>query len=153
MTIQQRSRILQKLLDVGTSFDYISGSQEATSMTREAVRTSASSRRVEYARINTRLDLSYVYSAEASVSEATRIVYTRIRLASHRLKVETGRWSRTPLEDRTCPCGDGIQTEQHVLLTCPACNREPQGPMSRHPNVQKHWRVTRREPGVCFGRL
>ena len=34
--------------------------------------------------------------------------------------VETGRWSRTPLEDRTCPCGAGIQTEQHMLLTCPA---------------------------------
>ena len=132
MSIQQRTpsgRILQKLLDVGTSFDYISASQEAT---REAVRTSASSRRVAYARINTRLDLSYVYSAEASVSEATRIAYTRIHLASHRLKVETGRWSRTPLEDRTCPCGDGIQTEQHVLLTCPATeNLRAQCPASQ----------------------
>ena len=59
MTMQQRAP--SKLLDVGTSFDYISASQEAT---REAARTSASSRKVAYARINTRLDLSYTCIAQ-----------------------------------------------------------------------------------------
>ena len=50
-------------------------------------------------------------------------------------------------------------TSTHILENRTAravnlsCNREPQGPMSRQPNVQKHWRVTRRESGVCFGRL
>ena len=37
---------------------------------------------------------------------------------SHRLKIETGRWSRTPREERLCQCGD-IQDEHHVLLACP----------------------------------
>ena len=39
---------------------------------------------------------------------------------SHNLKVETGRWSRTPKELRVCSCtSDTIQTEEHVLLHCP----------------------------------
>ena len=44
---------------------------------------------------------------------------TRLRLGSHYLRVETGRWSRTPLELRTCPCMTDVQTETHVLLNCP----------------------------------
>ena len=39
---------------------------------------------------------------------------------SHRLKVETGRWTRpvTPRERRFCDC-KAVQTEEHVLLKCP----------------------------------
>ena len=39
---------------------------------------------------------------------------------SHRLKIETGRWTRpvTPRENRLCKC-KAIQTEEHVLLRCP----------------------------------
>ena len=39
---------------------------------------------------------------------------------SHRLKVETGRWTRpvTPKESRLCNC-KAVQSEEHVLLTCP----------------------------------
>ena len=47
-----------------------------------------------------------------------RIAFTRIRLSSHRLKIETGRWARIPKQERLCTCG-AIQTEQHVLLNCP----------------------------------
>ena len=47
-----------------------------------------------------------------------RAAFTRIRLGSHRLKIEMGRWSRIPKEERLCTCGV-IQTEQHVLLLCP----------------------------------
>ena len=34
------------------------------------------------------------------------------------LRVETGRWSRTPREDRLCQCGLDIQNETHVFV-CP----------------------------------
>lgn len=44
--------------------------------------------------------------------------FTRMRLQSHRLKIETGRWSRQPVENRLCECG-AVQTEEHVLTTCP----------------------------------
>ena len=52
-----------------------------------------------------------------NISEHCRIAYTRIRTSSHRLRVETGRWARIPVESRLCGCG-GIQTEEHVLLRC-----------------------------------
>ena len=57
---------------------------------------------------------------QSSVPEFQRITYTRLRLMSHRLKVETGRWTRpvTPRERRLCSC-NAIQTEEHVLLECP----------------------------------
>ena len=36
------------------------------------------------------------------------------------LKVETARYSSTPLNDRTCLyCKDGIEDECHVLMHCP----------------------------------
>ena len=44
---------------------------------------------------------------------------TRYRLSSHNLKVETGRWSRTNRENRTCSCEQGgIQDEEHVTSVC-----------------------------------
>ena len=42
------------------------------------------------------------------------IAIAHLSLSSHYLKVETGRWSRTNYEDRTCVCGV-VQDEAHVL--------------------------------------
>ena len=54
------------------------------------------------------------------VPERYRIAVTRLcQLGSHYLRVETGRWSRTPLELRLCPCTTNVQTEAHVLINCP----------------------------------
>ena len=39
-------------------------------------------------------------------------------LSSHKLKVEIGRWSRIPRENRLCKCNLGIQDEYHIF-TCP----------------------------------
>ena len=39
------------------------------------------------------------------------------RLSSHKLTIETGRWSRILREQRLCPCG-AIQTEV-VICQCP----------------------------------
>ena len=44
-----------------------------------------------------------------------------MRLASHHLKIETGRWSRLPREQRLCQCGQ-VQTEEHVILNCVLLN-------------------------------
>ena len=53
-----------------------------------------------------------------NISEFDRLVATRIRLSSHELAIEKGRWSRTPRESRLCNCGE-IQTEVHVVCFCP----------------------------------
>ena len=51
-------------------------------------------------------------------ADGLRIAFTRVRLSSHRLRVETGRWARIPHDQRLCQCGLEVQTEQHVLANC-----------------------------------
>ena len=77
-----------------------------------------SSRRLTYQLLNPELLAPKVYCSQDPVPEHQRIAYTRIRLGSHRLKIETGRWSRIPRERRLCTCGH-VQDEDHVLLKCP----------------------------------
>ena len=77
---------------------------------------SESSRRKTYCEFNPDVIRHPIYTE--SVPEYGRIAFTRIRLGSHRLKIETGRWSRIPQANRLCPCG-AVQSEKHVLLHCP----------------------------------
>ena len=89
---------------------------------RVSVLDSDSSRRVSYCSLNQSLEKHSVYETP-SVPEYARIAFSRIRLSSHRLKVETGRWSRIPKENRLCECGK-VQTEEHVLIDCPMTAQE-----------------------------
>ena len=86
--------------------------------TKEAVSTSMSTRNVTYCLLNPSLSVSDMYSC-TRVPEYGRIAISQLRLSSHKLKIETGRWSRIPREHRLCQCGKDIQTEEHVLLSCP----------------------------------
>jgi hypothetical protein len=72
-----------------------------------------------YKEINPSLNVHPVYTSKEYVSERARLSFTRFRLSSHNLKVETGRWARIDHEDRLCECGDAVQDEHHVLLDCP----------------------------------
>lgn len=56
--------------------------------------------------------------ALSDVKENQRLTATRIRLSSHNLAIERGRWSRLPREDRLCSCG-AVQDEVHISLQCP----------------------------------
>ena len=61
-----------------------------------------------------------VYRKSVYVPDYLRVCLTRLRLMSHNLKIETGRWSRLPREDRVCQCDRiSVQDEKHVLLDCP----------------------------------
>ena len=48
-----------------------------------------------------------------------RIAFSRMRLSSHRLKIETGRCSKPiiPKLERLCECG--TCNEEHAILKCP----------------------------------
>ena len=83
---------------------------------RRKILESESSRRKTYCEFNPGITRHPIY--KESVPEYERIAFTRIRLGSHRLRIETGRWSRIPQADRLCPCG-AVQSEKHVLLHCP----------------------------------
>ena len=70
--------------------------------------------------LNAQMTVHPVYSTNDYIPDYQRVAFTRLRLMSHNLRVETGRWSRTPRESRICDCDPNqIQTESHVLLNCP----------------------------------
>ena len=77
------------------------------------------SKAVTYKLINPNLTVHDVYKRDGYVNERERVVFTRLRLSSHNLKIETGRWSRTRRENRLCDCGPEIQDETHILFDCP----------------------------------
>ena len=53
------------------------------------------------------------------IPDFTRQSFSRLRLMSHDLKIETGSWSRIPRDMRKCHCdGESVQTESHVLVEC-----------------------------------
>ena len=69
--------------------------------------------------LNPSMNVHKIYSANLYIPDFLRCAFTRTRLMSHNLKVETGRWSRIPRESRLCQCDSlSVQTEQHVLIDC-----------------------------------
>ena len=75
---------------------------------------------VTYRNINPSFSVHSMYtSADKYIADYRRTEMTRFRVGSHRLKVETGRWSRVPREQRTCSCVvGGVQDEEHVVFQC-----------------------------------
>ena len=76
-----------------------------------------------YLSMNPELSVHALYKvtdSEHALEDNLRITFTRIRLCSHKLRSETGRWNNTPSDQRFCPhCTDTIQNEEHILQ-CPA---------------------------------
>ena len=91
---------------------------------RVDIRESTSSRRVTYKSVtNPDLTTSPLYTTEHHIPEERRKAFTRFRVSSHSLAIETGRWNRRgrgrlPPEERLCPCGE-VQTEEHAVSYCP----------------------------------
>ena len=50
--------------------------------------------------------------------EQNRIATSRLRLSSHNLAIERGRWLRKPREERLCPTCHVVQDERHALQDC-----------------------------------
>ena len=70
--------------------------------------------------LNTELSVHPMYMSSTYIPDYVRTSFSRLRLQSHNLKVETGRWSRIPREERRCDrCDAGaVQDEEHVLIVC-----------------------------------
>ena len=87
---------------------------------------SNSSRRVTYrSTMNVELSCHKIYCTKNNIYEIYRTAFTRFRVSSHMLAIETGRWNRRgrgrlPVEERLCSCGLGlVQSEDHVISSCP----------------------------------
>ena len=74
-----------------------------------------------YMQMNPDLSVHDLYQKKDHIEDNLRMAFTRVRLSSHRLRCETGRWSRVPSDQRVCPHCDGeaVQDEEHLFL-CPA---------------------------------
>ena len=85
---------------------------------KRSVRQSEGTKFKTYCELNPDLSMHPVYS-DKDIPDYQRVSFTRLRVSSHLLKVETGRWSRTPRENRTCDCNNtSIQDERHVITEC-----------------------------------
>ena len=84
---------------------------------RNRIQTATTTRMVTYKLLNSDLRKHTIYE-RPDIPEAYRIAFSRLRVSSHYLRIETGRWCRLARELRKCICGS-IQTEEHVLLACP----------------------------------
>ena len=76
-----------------------------------------------YLTMNPSLSVHPIYKvkdSEHAIEDNLRMLFTRIRVCSHKLRSETGRWDGTPPDQRLCPhCINNIQDEEHILR-CPA---------------------------------
>ena len=50
---------------------------------------------------------------------SNRKALCRLRLISHRLFIERGRWKSIPRLDRKCTLCNEVEDEYHVMLMCP----------------------------------
>ena len=92
--------------------------ESGMSRMKSCVSTSSSTKMKTYLALNPNLSVHPVYTdMTISIPDYLRTSFSRCRLSSHRLKIETGRWARIPQELRLCMCGH-IQTEEHVLIKC-----------------------------------
>ena len=92
--------------------------ETALSNLRANIQASDKTKCVTYSRINPTYTIHEVYSNTGNIPEYIRLAFTRLRLSSHRLRIETGRWSRLAREQRLCECGL-VQDECHVMCDCP----------------------------------
>ena len=85
---------------------------------------------------------------------------SRLRLSSHRLEVEVGRWAKPnkiPYEDRKCQVCNVLEEEFHVLLECPLYTDLRKVYIHRyywrHPNMIKFIELISSEHGKTLKQL
>ena len=116
MAVNVQSPMGKVLQNIGTQ----NTSHKSTFLAKltDTVKASEATRNKLYCEVNPTLQRHSMYDSP-KVPEWSRKAFTRVRLSSHRLNVEMGRWTRIPREDRHCSCSSAVQTELHVLLYCP----------------------------------
>ena len=70
----------------------------------------------DYVQLNDNLSSPSYYHVY-TLPEVLRQILTKYRCGSHYLKIVTGSFTRTPIEERLCKCKE-IQTLRHVIFDC-----------------------------------
>ena len=83
------------------------------------VRDKDTTRFKTYLEMNPNLTTHPIYDSDTLVNDSLRIKFTRIRLSSHCLRIELGRWQDSAHDTRVCSCDNAsIQDEKHIFQ-CP----------------------------------
>ena len=69
-------------------------------------------------RLYRHLDFDDIFYLSTMQNNFIRIALTKLRLGSHHLLVERGRWSNTNFEDRKCLTCNEIEDEFHFVVNC-----------------------------------
>ena len=72
-------------------------------------------------------EIKHIYEAEPYLelnNFKIRQSMAKFRISNHRLRIETGRYDNTPLEQRLCLACHTIEDEQHLLLHCTKYEKE-----------------------------
>lgn len=87
---------------------------------KNQVRISNKTKSMSYLSLNPNLLTHEIYHTNHFIPEFQRKVFTRLRLSSHNLKIETGRWRipPIPIDQRLCQCGAAPQSESHIIESC-----------------------------------
>ena len=115
--------IYSSIEDVMQQVEYVKSDREL--LCQQILRTPPENTKLRlYLTMNPDLSVHPLYKAtnpDRVIEDNLRMAFTRVRLCSHRLRSETGRWARVPADQRFCPHCDGttIQNEKH-LFQCPA---------------------------------
>ena len=78
-------------------------------------RLTESSRALFYRNI---FDFDFQFYLKCVNIEKYRTALSKLRLSSHRLSIETGRWNRTDIANRICPSCNILEDEFHFLFEC-----------------------------------
>ncbi len=112
--------------------------REATNRLRITGQNDVLSKAGQYLKVNPELQANNLYN-RTDIPESDRIIITRYICGSHKLKIETGRWNKTPREERLCTCQMECQTLDHMMYRCPLT--ENQG----RPNIPIEQFINKRE--------
>ena len=92
-----------------------------------------SSKLIFYNNLKTRSGMEKYLTNITNVKHRTAI--TRLRMSSHNLNIEEGRYTAIPREERLCSlCKNGVEDETHFLVKCPMYNNIKYY-MSEHNNI------------------
>ena len=64
---------------------------------------------------------------KSNLDKYSRSLISKLRIGTLPINIELGRYSKQPIEDRTCHhCRNKVETEKHFLLECPLYEEERQ---------------------------
>ena len=69
-------------------------------------------------RLYRHLDIENIFYLSVLPNNFIRTALTKLRLGSHHLMIERGRWSNIIFEDRKCLLYDELEDEFHFVVTC-----------------------------------